>query len=241
MSSSPIAVPEQRLTFCGAQPEQLRNGRRPQSRWMKRHLTWCIINRLPQLTLEQQVRDTEWALHQYRVASNGWFSYEQTDKPDSADIILTTFRDRPYGVLADMQLPPGDDRQLLGRFDSAEDWNRTLQSVQYKLTAMHELGHAHGMDHIDDPRAQSVLDSQYNGALLKLQPLDVEVILNKYPEARGLAPIDPTWPPVAPTPAPVPSPIPTPAPPASSPFDGPVVINFANGETWRATEFQRIF
>lgn len=225
----------EKLTFCGAMPSQLRNGRRSNTRWNKRHLTWSIINRLPHFTLEQQIAHTEWALDQYRIATNGWFSYERTDKPDSADIILTTFRDRAYGVLADMQLPPGDDRQLLGRFDTAENWNRTPQDVQYQLTALHELGHAHGLNHIDDPSAQSVLDSQYNGSLWTLQKLDVEFLLTKYPEARDLKPIDP----IVPKPAPAPAPVPGPTPGVDK-FDGPIGIIFANGETWRATGFKRV-
>jgi hypothetical protein len=73
----PVAVPEQ-PDLC-AQPEQLRNGRRSNTRWNKRHLTWSIINRLPHFTLEQQIAHTEWALDQYRIATNGWFSYERTD------------------------------------------------------------------------------------------------------------------------------------------------------------------
>lgn len=225
--------PEAPLHFCGARPQELAAGRRASARWGKRHLKWCIINRLPQLTIEQQVTDTAWALNQYRIATNGWFSYEQTIKADTADIILTTFRDRPNGVLADMQLPPGDDRQLLGRFDAAEPWNRTQASVQYRLTALHEFGHAHGMDHIDDPRMPSVLDSIYNPKLLTLQKLDIEVLLAKYPEATSLPPIDPEAPATPPKPT---------TPPASGPgyFDGPVTINFANGETYQATNFKRI-
>jgi hypothetical protein len=223
------------LHFCGIRPQELAFGRRPQARWNKRHLRWCIINRLPQFTLEQQTAAFEWAFNQYRIATNGWFSYEQTTLADSADIVLTTFRDRPNGVLADMQLPPGDDRQLLGRFDAAEPWDRTPQSVKLGLTAMHEFGHAHGMDHIDDRSQPSVLDSIYNGSLLTLQPLDIKVLLSKYPEAAALPKIDPE----APAPKP---PEPTkPTPPAGSPYEpGPVTIVFGDGATWVSDKWKRI-
>lgn len=227
------------LYFCGARPQELGRARSGQMRWQKaRDLKWCISSRLPQIAYENQVRWTAWAFHQYRLALNGLFSYRQVLEEADADIVLTTFHDRPNGVLADMQLPPGDDRALLGRFDRAEPWDKTPQAVQYKLTALHEFGHAHGMSHIDDRRAPSVLDSVYNPQLVQLQPLDIEVLLTIYPEARTLAKLDPEEP-VPGTPAPPPKPgTPTPTP-AKGYFDGPTSIVFSNGETY-AGDLKRI-
>lgn len=225
------------LFFCGARAQELARARSGQMKWRKRELTWCIVDRLPQIPLVSQVNWTAWAFHQYRLATNGWFSYRQVVKHDDADIILTTFRDRPNGVLADMQLPPGDDRQLMGRFDSAEPWNASPQAVQYQLTALHELGHAHGMNHIDDRRMPSVLDSVYNPKLLKLQKLDIEVLLNTYPEARSLPPLDPEEPvPGVVDPAKPATPKPAPGP---GRYDGPTTIVFSNGETY-AGDLKRI-
>lgn len=201
-------------TFCGALPSELGAAARGQMRWKQRHLQWCWIDRIPGLTLEKQIDDTKWAFDQWAQASNGYFSYEPTSDAKACDILLTTARmDGSGRVLADMMLPPGDDRQLRGRFDTGEQWDT---SIIFKLVLLHELGHAKGINHINDRAEQSVLDASYNPRLTRLQRLDIDRLLTIYPEARDFKP--------APTPTPVPTPIPTPAPTPSQPEQWTIVI-----------------
>lgn len=184
--------------FCGALPAELGAAARNQMRWRQRHLQWCWIDRIPGLTPEKQVEDSKWAFEQWSKASNGWMTFEPTSDAKACDIILTTARiDGSGRVLADMMLPPGDDRQLRGRFDAGEQWD---VSIIFKLVLLHELGHAMGLDHINDGKEQSVLDSIYNPRLTVLQRLDVIRYQAIYPECVDFkAPTTPTTPPPSPS------------------------------------------
>lgn len=218
MTAEAAPLVDDELFFCGAAPSQLNRARARLMRWsQKRELAWCIADRLGGMTAEQQVADTEWAFSQWHEATNGYFTYRQIENSALADIVLTTRRiDRPGGVLAEMQLPPGDDRQIIAWMDVSEQWNR---SVLYKIVLLHELGHGMGMDHITSPNTVAVLNPTYNPKLQKLQPADVSVLLGIYPEAANYKPTEPT-------------PIPTPGTPAGPPDSVTIngfVATFANG------------
>lgn len=215
------------IPFCGALPGELNNARRGLSRWTKRKLAWIWIDRIPGLTAEKQIGDTKWAFAQWAAASNGYFEFMQAADSRQADILLTTTRlDGAGRVLADMQLPPGDNRQLRGRFDTGEQWDR---QIRFALVLLHELGHAMGIDHIAG--ALAVLNAMYNDQLLELQPADVAAFTRIYPDIANWTPSTPGTPPITPTdPAPPSGPA-TPAP------EGPQVwtINIAGGPcagTW---------
>jgi hypothetical protein len=198
--------------FCGALPQELAAAARGQMRWTKRALSFCWIDRVPGLTAAKQAEDTNWAFNQWAQAARGFFTYTHTTDPRRADILLTTApMGGPGGVLADMMLPPGDNRQLRGRFDTSERWD---VSIIFRLVLLHELGHAKGINHINNPGQRSVLDAIYNPALQKLQPLDVAALERIYPEIASLPPGG-----AIPTPTPVPTP--GPAKPEFPFDDGP--------------------
>ena len=206
--------------FCGARPQELARAARGVMRWNRqRSLEWCIADRVPALELDQQVDQTAWAFAQWSEASNGYFTFSQTTSAAKADIIITSRRiDRAGGVLAEMQLPPGDDRQLTGWFDLAERWNT---AIQYPLVCLHELGHAMGLDHISG--ALAVLNPTYNPNLTKLQAADVSTLLRIYPEAVNFRPTPAPDEPAEPGP-PAPAPGPAPPMPPTAPATIPVSI-----------------
>lgn len=206
------------IFFCGAQPEQLNRARARVMRWnQKRELAWSIAQRVVGLTLDQQIAETEWAFQQWHEATNGYFTFRRIDNAALADIVLTTRRiDRPSGVLAEMQLPPGDDRQLVGWWDEWEKWG---QDRFYRAVTVHELGHAMGLDHITTPGVTAVLNPTLNMALKGLQRADISAVLAIYPAAASYKPTQPT---------PVPPPG-TPAGPAASVTVNGFVITFPDG------------
>lgn len=199
------------IFFCGAAPNQLNRARARVMRWnQKRELKWSIADRLAGITIDQQIADTEWCFEQWAKASNGFFSYQRIDNAALADIVLTTRRiDRPGGVLAEMQLPPGDDRQLVGWWDTSERW---AQAGFYRAVTLHELGHAHGLDHITAPGVVAVLNPTLNMALKALQSPDVQSLLSIYTEAANYKPTEPT-------------PKPTPGKPGAAALPDSVTIN----------------
>ncbi len=173
-------------TFCGALPAELGAAARGVMRWRQTALEWCWIDRVPGITAEKQIEDTNWAFAQWSKATNGYLQFTPTSNSKACDILLTTARiDGSGRVLADMMLPPGDDRQLRGRFDTGEQWDR---SIIFKLVLLHELGHAMGLDHITRAGVTAVLNPIYNPALLVLQPADIARVLEIYPEAVNFTP-----------------------------------------------------
>lgn len=172
--------------FCGALPAELGAAARNRMRWNQTALEWCWIDRVAGLTAEKQIADTTWAFAQWTAATNGYLTFQPTSDAKKCDILLTTARiDGSGRVLADMMLPPGDDRQLRGRFDTGEQWDR---SIIFKLVLLHELGHAMGLDHITAAGVVAVLNPIYNPSLPKLQPADIARVLEIYPEAVNFTP-----------------------------------------------------
>lgn len=91
--------------------------------------------------------------------------------------------DGPSGVLGDATIPSaGELDRVIVRFDQAEDWatggNAQLPQLDFRLTATHEIGHAIGILHSDDPN--SLMFDLYNQEIQTLQDDDVEAVVSVY-------------------------------------------------------------
>jgi hypothetical protein len=126
-----------------------------------------------------------------------------------ADFLVLARRiDGKGGVLAEHQLPPGNDMQLRGWLDLGERW--TLDMLLGVWT--HELGHGMGLSHTNVPT--SLMNPFWNPAISTPQTWDIEAIQALYGAAK---PANPTQPPV-------PAPVPTPAPGTPEKFGGYIEI-----------------
>lgn len=169
-----------------------------EARWRKRDLTYAVTGYVGGLSrgdvddlLELAWRD--WTavcdLRVKRVLSG------------SADVQVATGRsaaqgfDGPQGTLAWAQLPQGDDRPLLMRFDLDETWTRaaTDRGILFRNVACHEFGHLLGLDHSSVRTA--LMAPYYSPGVVRPQPND------DVQRAQALY-----GPPQAPTPPPAPTP-----------------------------------
>jgi hypothetical protein len=132
----------------------------------------------------------------------------------AADIVISTGQGRgqnfdgPSGTLAWAELPPGDDRPLLMRFDLGEPWVKDGQGIRYLNVACHEFGHLLGLDHSRNP--QALMAPYYSPAVSKPLQDDVGRIQALYGR-----------------PATVPVPPPIPTPPGGIPVDLKKIIRDA--------------
>lgn len=121
----------------------------------------------------------------------------------TANIVCTAVpMDGPSGVLADHQLPMGNmnsGAQLLGRFDSRENWVLSRTAVQgaidWERTDKHEFGHAMGFGHgavvKSDP---AMLEPSYSWSIFMYQPRDIIEWQARYGVAE--VPSSPQLPPI---------------------------------------------
>lgn len=94
--------------------------------------------------------------------------------------------DGPGGVLAWCQIPNGSISQIQLKFDRSDTWVKSLSAGQrgilYPNVMDHELGHGHGLLHINGPTA--LMNPIYNPAVGKLLTPDVDALLAMgYPRA----------------------------------------------------------
>ena len=174
--------------FCGISNNLLELARTGQYRWQKHDLTFCIVDRVPGF----QVDDFAGVIHKGFTA---WTDIcDRTIKPVTdyrkADFLVLARRiDGRNGILAEHQLPPGNDMQLRGWLDLGERW--TLEMLLGVWT--HEVGHGFGISHTDVPK--SLMNPYYNPAISTPQQWDRQAIESLYgpkPAGEPLPPVPTT-------------------------------------------------
>lgn len=160
-----------------------------QFRWVKRKITlgWhSYVNGIPQ----DVQRDVLLAGARAWLAATPVTADIAGDWQRADIVVQARSLDGPGNVLAQAQLPPGDDRQLTLQFDSRDLFvhGRTPSGMEllFQNVGWHELGHNLGLDHDSTPA--QLMNPVYNAQIGTPQGNDLRRITATYPGGPALPP-----------------------------------------------------
>ncbi|MEO2046463.1 MAG: matrixin family metalloprotease [Pirellulales bacterium] len=170
--------------FCGVCNKTLElHGKRRRgqiAKWNKTHLLWFIADRLPGISIETLTAAYKEAFASWQAIAG--VTFQQTASQSNADIVLLSRPiDQESGVLAEAELPVGDDRQLRMWLDTAESWDQDGNVLQSEIDLVaviaHEAGHILGIGHISEG---NLLAPYYDPSIRNPQQGDIAEGLKRY-------------------------------------------------------------
>lgn len=154
-------------------------------KWPDGNITWCITSPLPNFPggMQAQVEATGEALAEWAKVCGIKPQYTPGN-PQARIQIGYRAIDGQYGVLAESELPCGRPSICHQWYDTGDSWavftgSRRGNALDYRRVAMHELGHALGMNHIG---AGNLLAPTYSDSVWVPQAGDIAEMKARYGE-----------------------------------------------------------
>lgn len=175
MNQATIHAPEG--TFCGLSENLLSLAKTGNYRWHKTHLTYCIYDRVTGIDQQSFIETIGRGFQAWESVCG--LTFERVEDHRKADFLVLARRiDGPGGILAEHELPPGDDRTIRGWLDLKEQWTTAMLLAVWT----HELGHGLGLSHTNV--ANSLMNPFYNPSISTPQKWDIESVRNLYGKAK---------------------------------------------------------
>jgi len=160
--------------------------------WTTCSLKWYFKNPTSDLSVNEQKQALIEAFKVWEDASG--ISFEEVYSSSTADILIG-FGTSPHSDLLNGTCPKSFETNILAHayfpppngplagdihFNDYYDWKN---DIDLKTVAIHELGHALGLEHSDI--MQAIMYPSYQGVMMSLYPDDIEGITTIYPNCNG--------------------------------------------------------
>lgn len=154
--------------------------RRGQYRWNKKELAWYVRSYYPGINNREQDEIFDACYKSWQAVCG--LSFTKVNREAQADIVIFSSPiDGPGRVLAQAQLPPGNDMQLWCQIDSRDIFRKHGQNragAYLYNTFNHETGHNLGLDH--SPTSSDLLFFQYQDQIKDPQNGDIRRVVGLY-------------------------------------------------------------
>ena len=183
--------------FCGNSEQMMEEARSRAYQWRnKRRLSYFLASQVVGVTNFAQTCQEAYD----KISAVCGLSCSPAQSLAAADIVIYTRKiDGPGGVLAEHELPPGNDQQIRGWIDKGDSYTNTIppgNKILFPAVFLHESLHGCGLPHTKTPN--SLMNAYYDPEIYNITAWEDEQLKSLY----GNPIVGPT-----PTPDPVPTPV----------------------------------
>lgn len=167
--------------FCGNSEQMMSEARKRAYQWRnKRQLKYFLASQV--VGVENFAKTCKEAYD--KISAVCGLTFEPSPTQASADIVIYTRKiDGPGGVLAEHELPPGNDQQIRGWIDKSDNYTNSIppgSKILFPAVFLHESCHGCGLPHTKVPN--SLMNAFYDPDIYNLTAWEIEQFKSLYGE-----------------------------------------------------------